>query len=130
MIKYALENIPTNEIDFIVPVPLHRLRLKEREFNQSEILASRLAKYFNIPLIKNSLIRTRPTPPQANLSKEERLKNVNGAFKLRENELLKGKNILLIDDVFTTGSTVDQCAKVLKKEGKAREVGVFTLAKG
>lgn len=130
MIKYALENMPISEIDFIIPVPLHRLRLKEREFNQSEIFAAKLAKRFAITLMKNNLIRIRPTLPQTNLSKEERFKNVNNAFRLRSNEPLKEKNILLVDDVFTTGSTADCCAKVLKKEGKVKEVNVFALAKG
>lgn len=129
MIKYASENMPTSEIDFIIPVPLHRLRLKEREFNQSEVLASKLAGYFNIPMLNNALRRTRLTVPQTNLSKEERGKSLKGAFGVINHKLIEGKNILLIDDVFTTGSTANECAKVLI-EAKAAEVNIFTLAKG
>lgn len=129
MIKYAKENLPLANIDFLIPVPLHRSRLKEREFNQSEVLASKLTNYFNLPLLNNALIRIRPTPPQTNLSKEERLISLKGAFNLKRKELTKGKNILLIDDVFTTGATAKECAKVLI-ENRANEVNVFTLAKG
>jgi len=129
MIAYAKENLPLADIDFLIPVPLHRSRLKEREFNQSEILASKLANYFFLSLLNNVLIRIRPTPPQTNLSKEERFNSLKGAFALKKKGLIKGKNILLIDDVFTTGATANQCAKVLI-ENKANEVSVFTLAKG
>jgi ComF family protein len=129
MIAYAQENLPLTDIDFIIPVPLHRSRLKEREFNQSEILASKLGQHYNLPCLNKALIKIRPTPPQTNLSKEERLISLKGAFALKKKALIKRKNILLIDDVFTTGATVNQCAKVLI-ENKAAEVSVFTLAKG
>lgn len=129
MIEFAQKNIPRANIDGLVAVPLHYARLKEREFNQSQLLASRLARHFNLPLLNNTLKRTRPTPSQANLSKQERFASLKDAFALKEKEEIKRKNILLVDDVFTTGATVNECAQVLIKSS-AKEVSVFTLAGG
>jgi ComF family protein len=112
----------------ILPVPLHPKRLREREFNQSLLLAKEISKTLKIPLIKDNLQRIRWTRPQIELKGEERLKNVKGAFSLKDPKTIEGKSLLLIDDVYTTGATVRECSKVLKKAG-AEKVYVFTLAR-
>lgn len=129
MIEFAGENKVLGHIDYLTFVPLHRARLKEREFNQSQLLALKLSRHFKVPLLDNLLKRVRPTPSQTNLSKEERFKSLRGAFAARENEQIKGKTILLVDDVFTTGATFNECAKVLRQAGVKQADG-FTLARG
>ena len=114
--------------DAIIPVPLHRKRLREREFDQALILAKGISKSQGIPLIYGNLFRHRWTESQTNLSKEERWRNVKGAFSLRNPTRVRDLRLLLIDDVYTTGATITECAKVLKK-AKAKEVNVFTLAR-
>lgn len=115
------------DVDAILPVPLHRGKLRQREFNQSALLASYMARESGIPVILNCLIKLRDTPPQVKLSAEDRRKNVRGAFAVRNKELILGKNLLLVDDVFTTGVTVRECSKILRKAG-ARDIYVITLA--
>lgn len=112
----------------ILPVPLHPKRLREREFNQSLLLAKEISLTFRIPLIPYNLQRVRWTRPQIELKGEERLKNVKGAFKVKNPKDIEGKSLLLIDDVYTTGATVRECSKVLKKSG-AEKVYVLTLAR-
>lgn len=112
----------------IIPVPLHKKRLRERGFNQSSLLAKVVAKRTSIPLDVSSLRRVRWTEPQTNLSGKEREKNVKGAFKVVKRDRVEGKKILLIDDVFTTGSTVNECAKALLRVG-AKGVDILTLAR-
>ncbi|MEK6680504.1 MAG: ComF family protein [Nitrospirota bacterium] len=112
----------------IVPVPLHKKRLNERGFNQSLLIAHHLSKSLNIPLSIDGLQRVRWTRPQIELSREERLRNVKGAFAVRDGISFKGKKLLLIDDVYTTGATVNECARMLKKAG-AKEINVFTIAR-
>ena len=115
---------------FILPVPLHRQRLRERRFNQSALLAQRIAQKTTIPYLANALLRLRHTPPQQGLNARERDRNVRGAFAVSEHclENLKTKNILLIDDVFTSGATLNECARVLKA-AKTAEVNVLTIAR-
>jgi len=115
-------------IDLLVPVPLHPRRLRERGFNQSLLLARVVSRVHKIPLQFNLLERIRYTQPQTQLSGAEREKNMRGAFRVRKNILPAGINILLIDDVFTSGATVGECARVLKEAG-ARQVQVLTLAR-
>lgn len=111
-----------------IPVPLHPQRLREREFNQSAIIASVISSRLAIPMVTNVLFRQRCTKPQVELGFRERKENVADAFTLQNKEAIKGRNIILIDDVFTTGSTVNECAKVLKKNG-AEKVYVVTIAR-
>ncbi len=111
--------------DRIVPVPLHPVRLRERTFNQAELLARALSKKLAVPCESDLLIRCRPTHPQAELNRQERTRNVRGAFDLRGEARVKGSRILLVDDVFTTGSTAEACARLLKSAG-ARTVSVVT----
>jgi ComF family protein len=111
-----------------MPVPLHLKRLRERGFNQSLLLAKHIATGINGELDFLSLTRTKYTLPQTTLSKKERLKNVQNTFFLRTSDAVKKKNILLVDDVATTGNTLNECAKVLSLGG-AKAVFCVTLAK-
>jgi len=119
----------------LVPVPLHRSREAEREYNQSWELCTRLSGLAGIPAA-NALVRTRETEQQAGLSREERLKNLRGAFAVRPPRRwqpkisLQGRRILLVDDVFTTGATTSECARVLRREGGAEKVVVITVTRG
>ncbi len=110
--------------DVIVPVPLHPDRLKERGYNQSELLAKKLGEYLDIPVIENCLIRTKNTVPQVQTSgAEERAHNVNGVFACRDSRL-DGKYVILVDDVCTTGSTLEACAVALKKSNVSSVWGI------
>ena len=115
-------------IDFILYVPLHRKKLQIRGFDQAFLIAKEISKLSNIPLKVDLLFKKKETPPQAALKKQIRIKNLKGAFDVRDSSSLKGKNILLVDDVITTGVTVNECSKVLKQNG-ANRVDVFTLAR-
>jgi ComF family protein len=119
---------PFDSLDLIMPVPLHAQRLREREFNQSLLLADRIGCHLNTPVSFTNLIRIAPSPAQTTLSRKGRLKNLRGAFALRDSESIAGKHILLIDDVFTTGTTVNECAKALRKAGSG-DVFVLTLGR-
>lgn len=114
----------------IVPVPLHRARLRKRKFNQSEELASSLEKFTGLTML-NALKRNRNTGTQTRYSRNERLKNLDGAFALRGRykTALQDKKIILVDDVFTTGSTVNECTRVMLKHG-ADSVAILTLLRG
>ncbi len=103
-----------------MPVPLHPRRVRERGFNQSLLLARHVAKGLKSDLDFLSLRRVRYTLPQTRLAKKERQRNVRGAFQLKNREIVKGKTILLVDDVVTTGNTLNECARVLKKGGSGK----------
>lgn len=112
----------------LIPTPLHRSRLAERRFNQSDLLANFLSKTLEIPLCK-ALKRTRRTPRQATMRRKERLENVKNAFQLRVSpETLASRDLVLIDDVLTTGSTAHACAKALRV-AKPRKIVVFTIVR-
>ena len=115
------------QADVIVPVPLHPQRLRGREFNQSLVLAEVVARRRKIPNVAGALIRTVHRPPQIGLKRPERLANVRGVFAPGPIDL-SGVRALLIDDVYTTGATVGECARVLKRAGAAY-VTVATLAR-
>jgi ComF family protein len=112
----------------IIPIPLHVKRLREREFNQSSIIASVIGRRFGIPVAANALIRHRHTRPQVELDGKDRKENVVGAFSVEDRALIEGKEIILVDDVYTSGSTVNECARTLKKNG-AEKVYVVTIAR-
>lgn len=120
-------DVPINYMDFIVPVPLHKTRLREREFNQSQVLSEHIAREFNKDVLNNALIRHRPTKTQTELDIEKRWNNVANSFSVKENSGIQNKNILLIDDVMTTAATSSEAALTLKKAG-ANIVFVLTLA--
>ena len=104
------------EIDVLIPVPLHRKRQRKRGYNQAEIIARELGKRLGIPVDMSVIIRERETTPQKELGQKNRRKNLKKAFCLTGKRLI-GKNILLIDDIYTTGSTIDAVAEVLMKTG-------------
>jgi len=112
----------------VASVPLHVKKLKERGFDQSFVLAHKIAEILDLPLLVRPLKRIRETFPQARKNRAERFQNVRGAFEVVDTEAVFDRNILLVDDVFTTGSTVNEVARVLK-QAKAGSVQVFTLAR-
>jgi ComF family protein len=115
--------------DWLVPVPLHPLKRRERDFNQAENLARRLGEAAGIPLNVGLVERVENTPSQTHLTREERAANVRNAFALKTGVVLQGEKIVLVDDVMTTGATVNACARVLRKAG-AGAVCVWTVARG
>jgi ComF family protein len=116
--------------DLILPVPLHRRRLFSRRFNQAAVLAHAIGKSAGIPVLADGLVRKKPTPSQAGLSRSGRYRNVRGAFAVRPRykEALRGLHVILVDDVMTTGATVESCTKTLLRGGAA-SVSVITLAR-
>ncbi len=128
MLSEAAASLPSPPSTMIiVPVPLHAKRLRQRGFNQSLLIARGLAKKLKTGLSYDNLVRARPTEPQVNLKAKERAENLKEAFTLRFAPAFKGKKILLVDDVYTTGATVKECSKVLKQAGS--EVYALTLAR-
>ncbi len=121
----------TNQVgfDIIISVPLHLSKLEERGYNQSELIAKEIAQYFLIPLSINNLVKSKPTESQSKLDKKGRSINVKGAFCVRDNYEIRDKKVLLVDDIITTGATVNECSKVLVQAG-AGEVYVVTVATG
>ncbi len=119
---------PLDPVDLIMPVPLHSRRLREREFNQSLLLADLVGRHLHLPVSCTNLLRTTPSQPQTRLSWKDRLRNLHKAFSLRRPDAIVDKRILLIDDVYTTGTTVNECAKALRKAGSG-DVYVLTLAR-
>jgi ComF family protein len=125
----GVSGVPADHnLNLIVPVPLHRSRLRQRGFNQAVLLGNILSRRLALPMIPDALVRTRATEPQIELSAAERRINVSGAFSVKRREDVAGKRILLLDDVMTTGSTMDECAKELKKAG-AEVVIAITIAR-
>jgi competence protein ComFC len=120
-----LQNPP---FDAIVPVPLHPARLRERGFNQAALLAELLAERAAVPVFE-CLQRTRYTTTQTRLDRHERMENLRNAFRVRQSASVQSRHLLIVDDVFTTGSTVDECARVLRRAGAA-SVRVATVARG
>ncbi|MBI5144579.1 MAG: ComF family protein [Candidatus Omnitrophica bacterium] len=120
-------NLPMEYIDLIIPVPLHKTRLREREFNQAEVLSNCIAQEFNKQISTENLMRHKHTRTQTELAPQERLSNVRESFRVEKNEEIKGKNILLVDDVLTTGATASWASAALKDCG-ANIVFVLTLA--
>ena len=118
------------EIDYIIPVPLHYLRLVKRRYNQAALLAHGLTKEAGIKTLPLALKRVRSTASQGHLSGKERHDNVKGAFAVddKHKDMLPKKNVLLIDDVYTSGATIKECTKALKKAG-VNGVYVLTLAR-
>jgi ComF family protein len=115
--------------DLIVPVPLHGLKRREREFNQAERLAAHLGAATQIPVNPRLLDRVKSTATQTLLTRQQRAANMRGAFAVRSGARLNGERIILVDDVFTTGATTNACAQVLRAAG-AGDVCVWTVARG
>ncbi|OIO19647.1 MAG: hypothetical protein COY69_01325 [Candidatus Magasanikbacteria bacterium CG_4_10_14_0_8_um_filter_32_14] len=128
MLEFFLSHYELKDIDVITFVPLHHRRYVERGFNQAEKIALVIGKILDKPT-ENLLKRVRYTEPQAKFKRQERLTNLQDAFAFDNKNVFVGKNILLVDDVFTTGSTIQECAKVLKNSGVEKVIG-FSLARG
>lgn len=129
LIERAAATLRQENWDMIVPVPLHRLKQSEREFNQAERLARRLSAATQIPLHTRLLQRIEPTRTQTQLSREQRAGNVRRAFAVRQAGPLKQRSVVVVDDVLTTGTTSSACAKVLLDAG-ASKVCAWTVARG
>ncbi len=120
--------IDPGALDLIVPVPLHRRRLWWRGFNQAALLAEEISRRLAIPLDATAIVRKRATAPQTSRDHDARRRNVRRAFAVAKPARVAEHAVLLVDDVMTTGATVDECARVLLEAG-ARSVDVFTLAR-
>jgi len=126
--SHPFPGVDFSNFDLIVPAPLHKNRLRQRGFNQALLLAKALAKKHRIAMDFTSLIRKSDTVPQTSLDKKLRKKNIKGAFDIRNGEKLRGKSIILVDDVYTTGSTLKECSSTLRKGG-AKTVIALTFSK-
>ena len=129
LLREAAPLLAPADWDFIVPVPLHPLKQREREFNQSEILARRLAAATRIPCRSKVLRRILPTATQTLLSREKRAINMKGAFEVAKGIRLKNQRIIVLDYILTTGATTNACARALRQAGAA-DVCVWTVARG
>lgn len=128
LISTASPALAAEKWDLLVPVPLYPVKKREREFNQAARLAARLGRAANIPVNERLLRRVKPTITQTRLTREQRADNVRHAFAFCGKEKLQGQNIVLLDDVMTTGATTDACAKTLRQAG-AGEICVWTVAR-
>jgi ComF family protein len=129
MASCLLSEFKNIKFDAIIPVPIHRYRMMTRGFNQAEVLSYIISKYSNIPVIDNILIRRTPTKKQSMLDYSDRAKNVRNAFRIVQPRYVRNMNILIVDDIITTGSTTNECAKEIKKAGaKSAYVLTFTRA--
>ena len=128
MAEFDFPDFNFTDYSIIIPVPLHIERLRERGFNQALILAKAIGKKYSIPINFSLLKRIKSTLTQTGLDKSQREKNIRGAFTVTDNAQAKGKSIILIDDVYTTGATLNQCAKTLIKAG-AGKVAALTLSR-
>ena len=106
--------------DFLIPVPLHKVKKRSRGFNQSELLARKISQLSGISMIDNVFLRKRYTENQSLLPIDKRAKNVEGAFEVKNGDILQGKNLVLVDDIITTGSTINECIKVLMDAGSGK----------
>lgn len=128
LIKFITNfHIAMDKIDIIVPVPLSRPKLREREFNQSELISLPIAEKFRIQHSAGNLIRLSNNKAQAKLKAQSRFKNIQGAFAVKNKDEFYGRNVLLVDDVLTTGATCSEAARALKESG-AKSVSVLTFA--
>ena len=123
------EDLASTGYDFLLPIPLHTNRLRQRGFNQAEQIAQGVAQAWGVPVRTDILFRIRDTVPLSSLgSHEERLKNIAGAFEVRSPDSMQGQKILLIDDIFTTGTTINEALKVLQVASPDR-IDVLTLTR-
>lgn len=124
---FVLTHNTTNafwENSVLLPIPLDKKKLKHRGYNQAEELAKEMATRINIPVITDTLVKIKATPAQMKLSKEDRQVNLKDAFFIKHPEKIKNKRIFLVDDVYTTGSTIQECAHVLRTSGAKQVFGI------
>ena len=121
IIKHLGAKIKELNPDIIVPIPLHKLKERKRGFNQAEVIAGGISRELKIPMVENLIVRNKNTLPQKQLNDVQRLRNLEQAFSISEKEYKKYKGsilkVLLIDDIYTTGSTIEACTKILQKNG-------------
>ena len=118
---------PFSEADYIIPIPLHRRKLLRRGYNQSSCFAYGLADSMQIPVIEQAVIRRRHTPSQTKKNRYQRIENIRGAFAVAKPEALSGKHLLLVDDVLTTGATIEACADALLQD-RSISISAVTIA--
>jgi len=118
-----------HRVDLIIPVPMYWRKQQSRNYNQANLLARELAHYLKVPLADSILLKVKDNPSQTKLAKEQRMANVSGVFRVASSGAVKDKNILLVDDIITTGSTISECAKMLTFAG-AKEINVVSVAAG
>jgi ComF family protein len=131
MLAEAIDKIKLAEAVLVIPVPLHRSKRSQRRFNQAELIARTALKgneFHNVQLETDLLERTRATVSQIGLTRSQRAENIRGAFRVKHLNRIKGRQVLLVDDVLTTGTTANECARVLRKAG-AERVWVATVAR-
>lgn len=134
-ITYFLKNMQKNfeileKYDIIIVVPVSKERKKERGYNQCTLFANEISKIAKIPIATNILYKIKDTVSQSSLNKQQREKNVKGVYKAYNTNKLYNKRILIIDDIYTTGNTVNECANILIQNGiKRKDIGVLTIAK-
>lgn len=128
MAAFPFPDLDPNDYSLIIPVPLHIKKLRKRGFNQSLILADSLGKKWQIPVKFSLLKRCKFTLTQTGLDRKDRERNIKGAFEVTDRTKIAGRNIILVDDVYTTGATLNECAKMMIK-AKAQKVAVLTLAR-
>lgn len=128
LIRAHYRQIRAWNADMLVPVPLHKRRYRQRGFNQATLLAEEISTYIQVPVREGIVVRIRNTTPQKKLNDKGRQKNLKNAFKIAENSV-KLKKIILVDDIYTTGSTVDAIARLLKQAG-AEKIFILTLCIG
>jgi ComF family protein len=117
------------DIDFIIPVPLHPKRQKQRGYNQSEMIAQGISVVTDIPMLTDVLVRNVETVTQTKMTREERWKNVSGKFVIHDQDIIINKHVLLVDDVVTTGSTLEACGEILLSvKGLKLSIGVLAEA--
>jgi competence protein ComFC len=129
LVKYLSHNprLDMNELEVIIPVPLHRKRERQRGFNQARLLAEIIGRYYDKPVV-SALERVKNTKAQFDLPRDERFQNIKQAFKVVDPKSVYNKRILLLDDIYTTGATIAECSRALKIAG-ARRVEVLTLSR-
>ncbi len=120
------ENI--KKYDKIIPVPISKKRKKERGYNQSLLIAKEIATKTNLELVNNCLLKTKNIIEQSKLNKEDREKNIQGAYIIKNKQLIENKKILLLDDIYTTGNTVNECSKTLR-QANPKKIGILVIAK-
>lgn len=114
--------------DIILPVPISKKRYNQRGYNQTELIAREISKRANIELVTNCLYKEKNNVPQSTLNKEDRIENVKNAYIIKNSKIIKDKRVIIFDDIYTTGSTVNECSKLLK-QNNVREILVMTIAK-
>lgn len=114
--------------DIILPVPISKKRYKQRGYNQTELIAREISKRAGIELVTNCVYKERNNVPQSTLNKEDRIENVKNTYIIKNSKIIKDKRVIILDDIYTTGSTVNECSKLLK-QNNVKEILVMTIAK-